>query len=232
MTAMEIDHSNPRRPRTVMDMRRLAILCLVAGCSFPGMGNHNGDDDDDDGGNIDGGGGDDDGGPNPDACPCPGTDGGGGTDSGGGGGCTGSSSAAGQPFGNHAFDYAAGSILPSNFSQDQLDDQVRDFSDGWKSHYLHQGCGSGRYSIAVGISDRVTVGEAPGFGMVVIAYMAGHDAQAKQIFDGMFDYWKDHPSSGTPPLMAWAQGGSCQDVDGSDSASDGDLDIAYALLRA
>ena len=32
--------------------------------------------------------------------------------------------------------------------------------------------------------------------------------------------------------MAWAQNQSCQNVSGPDSATDGDLDIAYALLLA
>ncbi len=32
--------------------------------------------------------------------------------------------------------------------------------------------------------------------------------------------------------MAWAQSEHCQDIMGRDSATDGDLDIAYALLLA
>ena len=32
--------------------------------------------------------------------------------------------------------------------------------------------------------------------------------------------------------MAWAQNESCQDIEGRNSATDGDLDIAYALLLA
>src|SRR4029450_6472942 len=33
-------------------------------------------------------------------------------------------------------------------------------------------------------------------------------------------------------LMSWAQGTSCQNVDGDNSVTDGDLDVAYALLLA
>jgi endo-1,4-beta-D-glucanase Y len=49
-------------------------------------------------------------------------------------------------------------------------------------------------------------------------------------FDGLYAYFLDHPSANDAGLMAWAQDASCNDVDGPDSATDGDLDIAYALL--
>src|SRR5689334_11051003 len=49
--------------------------------------------------------------------------GGGSGGSGGGMGCMASGDAT-QPFGNHNFQYAAGTILPSNHSQSDLDAQV------------------------------------------------------------------------------------------------------------
>lgn len=202
----------------------LLTICLAAACSPPNNAADN-----------DGGGGDDDG---PiDACPCPdgnggGSDGGGGgSDGGSTGGCEGTSSGAAQPFGNHARAYFTGTILPSHRTQAQLDDTVRGFYDAWKSDYVRSGCGTGRYYIASG-NGRLTVSEAHGYGMLVMAFMAGHDPQAKTIFDGLVRYYEDHPSEVTPSLMAWAQGTSCQNVDGANSATDGDLDIAYALLLA
>lgn len=200
---------------------RLAVLlCLLVGCA-PGAGG-GGDGGDDDDAPID-------------ACPCPG-DAGGGTDGGGGPdgqpGCGGSSGAAAQPFGNHARGYAAGSILPDHVSQGQRDAAVRGFYDRWKGRYLRQGCGAGRWYVVIGLDERLTVSEAHGYGMVVTAYMAGHDPQAKVIFDGMVAYYLDHPSEITPALMAWAQNGACNDTDGANSATDGDLDIAFALLLA
>jgi endoglucanase len=186
-------------------------LCiyLVAACSPA----HNGDDDD----------GTSDGGKPTDACPCP--------DAGASAGCTGASSSAAQPFGNHASAYHAGTILPSHKSQGQLDDAVRDFYDQWKTDYLRAGCGTGRYYVLSG-GGHQTVSEAHGYGMIVTALMAGHDPQAKTIFDGLVHYYQDHPSDIVPSLMSWAQGSSCQNVDGDNSATDGDLDIAYALLLA
>jgi len=146
-------------------------------------------------------------------------------------GCTGGSD-ANQPFGNHAHAYTSGSILPDHLSQGELDDQTRAFYDYWKSHYLKSGCGSGRYYVASGQSDRQTVSEAHGYGMLITVFMAGHDPDAKQIFDGLYAYYKDHPSDITPTLMAWSQDSSCANNDGANSATDGDLDIAYSLLLA
>lgn len=89
----------------------------------------------------------------------------------------------------------------------------------------------------------VTVSEAHGYGMLIFASMADHDAQAKEYFDGMYRYFKAHPSDIGPNLMSWQQ---CDNgtalIDGAndgamtggfcDSATDGDMDIAYALLMA
>lgn len=89
----------------------------------------------------------------------------------------------------------------------------------------------------------VTVSEAHGYGMLITSSMAAYDNDAKTIFDGMVRYYLAHPSSIGPHLMSWQQcdNGSAL-IDGAeeggmtpgeaDSATDGDLDIAYALLLA
>lgn len=146
-------------------------------------------------------------------------------------GCNSGLAGAAQPFGNHARPYAPGTILPSNHSRAQLDDAVRDFYDTWKSAYVRSGCGSGRYYILSG-GGHQTVSEAHGYGMLVTVLMAGHDPEARTVFDGMVRYFQDHPSEIVPSLMSWAQGSSCQNTNGANSATDGDLDIAYALLLA
>jgi endo-1,4-beta-D-glucanase Y len=186
------------------------VICLLAACSP--SNNSGGDDTPGDGGRP------------TDACPC---DGGGS----GSAGCEGANAGAAQPFGNHAQKYHAGTILPSHKNQGQLDDNVRDFYDQWKSDYLRQGCGAGRYYVLSG-GGHQTVSEAHGYGMIIMALMAGHDPQAKAIFDGMVSYYEDHPSEIEASLMSWAQSSSCQNTDGANSATDGDLDIAYALLLA
>ena len=82
----------------------------------------------------------------------------------------------------------------------------------------------------------ITVSEAHGYGMLIAASMADYDTDAKEIFDGMYWFYKDHLSGIGPNLMAWQQcdnGSAIVDTpSGEDSASDGDMDIAYALLMA
>lgn len=83
-------------------------------------------------------------------------------------------------------------------------------------------------------SVEVTVSEAHGYGMLVFAQMADQDAAAKDYFDGMYRYYKAHPSSIGQHLMSWQQ---CDNgtalIDGAengsmtggfcDSATDGDM---------
>lgn len=138
-----------------------------------------------------------------------------------------------HPFGSHPTTYAAGSILPSHLSQAVRDQAVRDFYDDWKAAYVKQVCGAGRYVVeAKAGGGNLTVSEAHGYGMMLTALMAGHDPNAQTIFDGMFAFFRDHPSGITPSLMSWYQNTACTSVNGNDTASDGDLDIAYALLLA
>lgn len=138
-----------------------------------------------------------------------------------------------HPFGSHPATYAAGSIRPSHVPQATLDQAVRDFYDQWKAIYVKQVCGPGRYVVqAKAGGGNLTVSEAHGYGMMLMALMAGHDPDAQAIFDGMFAYFRDHPSGITPSLMSWYQSNSCANANGNDTASDGDLDIAYALLLA
>jgi endo-1,4-beta-D-glucanase Y len=68
--------------------------------------------------------------------------------------------------------------------------------------------------------------------MMLLALMAGHDPDAQSLFDGMYIYFLEHPTETHTHLMAWNQNKMCSDFDGQDSATDGDLDVAFALLLA
>ena len=52
------------------------------------------------------------------------------------------------------------------------------------------------------------------------------------MFDGLYLFFRDHPSQHDPDLMAWRQMGDCASSDDPNSASDGDLNIAFGLLLA
>lgn len=148
-----------------------------------------------------------------------------------------------RPFPQHTA-YRPGIIKPNHVSQAQLDNDVRRIYDEWKARYVKQVPGhEDQYYVFYNLEgyaypeNAVTVSEANGYGMLATVLMAGHDKEAKTLFDGMYRFYKAHPSSINPALMAWQQVNiDGQIVDnpegGSDSATDGDMDIVYSLLLA
>ncbi|MER8012583.1 glycosyl hydrolase family 8, partial [Streptomyces sp. NPDC094149] len=141
------------------------------------------------------------------------------------------STGPGVPFGSHQFPYSAGTLKPTG-SQSTLDQAVIDKYNQWKSAFVKSNCGNGWYQIYSPDADHPYVAEGQGYGMVVTALMAGADPSAKTIFDGLVKFMLAHPSVHNPDLLAAEQDTSCQSVNGSDSATDGDLDVAYGLLLA
>jgi len=155
-----------------------------------------------------------------------------------------------RPF-NQIVAYTPGTIKPSA-SQSDLDKSVTSFYEKWKVHYLRVVPGSKPLQMylhfnpeaADWVEPKNTVcrSEGQGYGMITVALMAGYDREAKKIFDAMFRFVKAHPSSINTNLMAWQQvllpdgrivtSENGQEETPSDSATDGDLDIAYALLLA
>ena len=139
-----------------------------------------------------------------------------------------------RPFGAHRSPYNAdGIIFPGRWSRAQLDAATASYYDAWKQHYLEPACDPGEFRVhSFPASKEYTVSEGHGYGMVAVALMAGHDPNARAIFDGLIRYYRRHPTFASPRLMAWAQDATCHNVGGSNSATDGDLDIAYGLLLA
>ena len=144
-----------------------------------------------------------------------------------------------RPFPQHT-SYTAGTIKPQH-TQADLDAAVLSSYRAWKQAYLKRGCGEGRFYVDPGQDTggsqgkrSISISEGHGYGMVIIAFMAGADPDARQLFDGLYAFFRDHPSGGDPNLMAWKQVEGCANIDGRNtgSATDGDMDIAYALLLA
>ncbi|WP_437573746.1 glycosyl hydrolase family 8 [Sorangium sp. So ce887] len=147
-------------------------------------------------------------------------------------GVAGSAHAQNHPFGSHHQPYDA-STLRVSAGQAAADSATSTFYWQWKSRYVEPGCQPDEYRIRASTGDGAhVVSEGQGYGMLIAVMMAGQDAQAQTIFDGLHRYNRRHPSQNNPDLMAWAQDSSCRDVLDHDSATDGDLDIAYALLLA
>jgi len=134
------------------------------------------------------------------------------------------------PFPQHTEYY--GHIKPNQYTQVELDGHVTAFYDAWKDLYFKVGCEDNQYHVFFDSGNTVTVSEAMGYGMLIAPLMAGWDDEAKTIFNGLYRYYKAHPSHIMPHLMAWKQITGCVDADGPDSATDGDIDIAFGLLLA
>ncbi|MFL5728584.1 MAG: glycosyl hydrolase family 8 [Cytophagaceae bacterium] len=146
------------------------------------------------------------------------------------------------PFPAH-IPYSAGVILPSDISSSELDRRTGNFYTLWKSRYLKPGCQAGEYyiysnveqsGVTGSLGETISISEGHGYGMLIISLMAGYDPKAKIFFDGLYKFYRHHPSKNNNRLMAWNQVKGCVDNPdaGNDSATDGDLDIAYALLLA
>src|SRR6185436_1230025 len=122
-------------------------------------------------------------------------------------------------------------------SQATLDAATATFYGRWKQAYVKQVCGGYYVRSGGGTGSDVgdEVSEGHGYGMVITALMAGQDPDAKKIFDGMYTFFRKFPSSNQADLMGWTVdvAGGCKYPTGtSDSATDGDLDIAFSLLLA
>jgi len=129
--------------------------------------------------------------------------------------------------------YTAGTILPNHISQEEMDDTVRNFYRQWKRHYIKPGYRQGEsYVWFEGTrGTNVCVSEGQGYGMVIVALMAGFDSSAQETYDCLYRWYKSHPAKSSSHLMAWTQTKDGVSLDGG-TATDGDMDIAYSLLLA
>ncbi len=130
---------------------------------------------------------------------------------------------------------------PTGKTDAELNLAVSDFYKGWKKEYLRKTVSvPGGYLIATGggtnaEDDAITVSEGHGYGMIITALMAGFDPEAQAIFDGFYKVFRAWPSDMDPDLMTWqieGKLGKSENLKRASSASDGDMDIAYALILA
>ncbi|HEY4935917.1 MAG TPA: glycosyl hydrolase family 8, partial [Puia sp.] len=137
-----------------------------------------------------------------------------------------------HPFPQHN-PYHAGTIKPNHLTQEKIDGQVLDFYKIWKKQYVHPATEANQAYIFFEVegSKLQSVSEGQGYGMIIVAMMAGADPEAQEIFNQLFNYVTAHPSNPETTLMAWSQLADNKNKDAT-SATDGDMDIAYALLLA
>lgn len=131
--------------------------------------------------------------------------------------------------------YSTG-IIPS-MSRDSMDDAVRSFYKEWKARFIRSVPAEGfsyvytRDPIPENEDTAESLSEGQGYGMEIVALMAGFDADAHKTFDELYKYYSLHPNKSNPVLMAWSQDSALNDIE-TDGATDGDIDIAFSLLLA
>jgi len=136
-----------------------------------------------------------------------------------------------RPFPQH-IKYFAGTIKPNHVSQTQLDNSVEIFYTQWKKRFIKNVPGKAESYVSFeGVGKKQCVSEGQGYGMIIVALMAGFDPSAKATYDNLFRYYKSHQDKRSKYLMAWAQYTNGKSSDAT-SATDGDMDIAYSLLLA
>ena len=147
-----------------------------------------------------------------------------------------------RPFPQHTV-YTAGTIKPAAKTQAELDEAVIAFYRVWKASYLRSTGDGQRYVFCnaektFAPANTHSVSEGHGYGMLAAVLMAGADPEAQADFDALYRFFRAHPAESNRDLMAWrqiARGHSKTLTEGPDeraSATDGDLDIACALLMA
>ena len=133
-----------------------------------------------------------------------------------------------------------GCIKPDNYTQAQINDAVAAYYDYWKSQYLKSDLTAlpGGYYVKGGITgdaegfQALGSSEGMGYGMIITVLMAGYDANARTYFDGLYKTLVAFKSGVNPNLMGWVVADAKGAMGHFDSATDGDMDMAYALLLA
>ena len=126
--------------------------------------------------------------------------------------------------------YAAGTIKPST-AQSTMDSATLAFTP-WKSRYFGFRVRQRKRHHVTGRRPPVRC-RSPGVtGWSYLRSWLAQIPMRRLLFDSVLKFVLAHPSSITPGLLAAEQDSSCKSVNGSDSATDGDLAVAYGLLLA
>lgn len=109
--------------------------------------------------------------------------------------------------------------MPKTLTTEHLDS----WYESYKESMLLQECNGGIRTDAYSEENGVTKVESMGWAMIIAAYMGD-----KETFDGLYRFYKSKLQS--HGMMAWKV--TCNGVNDAGSASDGDLDVAFAFVVA
>jgi endo-1,4-beta-D-glucanase Y len=102
---------------------------------------------------------------------------------------------------------------------------IQNMYNKWKNKYLKSCSGMYRVSTDTTPYANDTRSEGMGYGMILSAYFG-----EKNVFDGLLAFYKSKRRSEALNLMAWDV--TCTGFNDYGSATDGDLDVAFALIVA
>ncbi|MFC4070263.1 glycosyl hydrolase family 8 [Actinoplanes subglobosus] len=123
-------------------------------------------------------------------------------------------------------------VIRPSAPPEQMRDRLLAYYRQWKAAFVRPGCGAGTLRVHSPDAAYPSIAEAQGYGLVIAASMARLDPLARELFDGVLGFVLEHPSRLDGDLMAAELDDRCTEQAGGDSATDGDMDIAYALLLA
>jgi len=109
--------------------------------------------------------------------------------------------------------------MPKTLTTEDLDSWYKSY----KSSMLLQDCNGGIRTDAYSEENGVTKVESMGWAMIIAAYMGD-----KETFDGLYRFYKSKVQG--HGMMGWKV--TCGGVNDASSASDGDLDVAFAFVVA
>jgi hypothetical protein len=144
-----------------------------------------------------------------------------------------------RPFGARLTAYSAG-IKPSQ-TPEAMDAALTAQYDAWKAARIVSAASivPGGYAVQFSNSTYLTVSEGMGYGMLIAVLFAGHDPDARTLFDGLLAVVRARPAYAVTPfdpngkyLMDWRINADGTSAGEGWNAMDGDLDIAMALLMA
>jgi endo-1,4-beta-D-glucanase Y len=147
-------------------------------------------------------------------------------------------SGSGYPFGSRKERYVAG--IGPNQSPAAMDSLLTRHYDAWKAANVVRADSvvPGGYAVQFSNHHVLAVSEGMGYGMLLAVVFAGHDPEARTLFDGLLAMVRARPAYAVVPrdpngkyLMDWRINADGSPGEGW-NAMDGDLDIAMALLMA
>lgn len=113
------------------------------------------------------------------------------------------------------------------------DDMQKDTYKKWSKYYVVTQGKEAYVKTATTDTDVTALSEGQGYGMFIAVEAAKKGVNTKKEFDRLYRYYMDHRTAKTQ-LMSWQQkvktDGTVKDAE--NSATDGDLYIAYALIKA